>query len=113
MTINEVINEFREQNGKPRVDNWNRVVSDYCTAHCWAMVSKGGLYHTEDCYLQDWSEAIAECDCFADWSCMERALIFDILGNSPEHRDVLLNSSEMAYGIVMFRYKVFLTIRGR
>lgn len=109
----ETINEFRQRNGKSRIENWNRVVSDYCQEHCWAMVSRGDIYHAETCYLQDWLEAIAVCGACMDWKDTERKLIFDILGTSDKHKEILLNSNEMAYGVIMFKGMVYLTVRSR
>ena len=53
MIIN-IINEFRKINNKGPVENWNRVLDDYCTQHCIAMINSGEVYHAPRDYLKDW-----------------------------------------------------------
>ena len=113
MLLVEIINQFRQQNGASRVLNWNQVVSNYCTEHCWAMAGRNELYHTEPCYLGNWSEIIAETYFDTDYKTTFQKLIYDIVGKSSEHREILLRSNELAYGVMHFKCKVYLCIRGR
>jgi len=110
MGFDLVINEFRELNGKNRVNVHN---SFNCEQHCWAMIAVENLYHAEPCYLNGWREAIAKSNYWGNWSELERCMIFEVLGNSPEHKDILLNSSELVYGVINFGGNVYLTIRGK
>ena len=109
----EVINNFRSQNGKGYVVNWDNVVSQYCTEHCWAIVRAGHLYHAESCYLNGWAEIVAMKSRDSDWRDTENNLIFDVLGKSNCHRNILLDYDIMAYGIIEWQLRVYLTIRAR
>ncbi len=112
MALDKVINEFRRQHGRDEVV----VHGSYnCEQHCWAMINANCVYHAEPCYLRGWSEAVARCRYMGDWGALERYLIFEILGKSQEHCDIMLNSHELNYGIVMYGNAgdVYLTLRGR
>ena len=113
MTVRDLFNEFRQINGKEPVRNWNRVLDDHCLSHVLAMLNLGNLYHTPEHYLKDYSEIVACCDFRNNWGETFRYLIYEVIGNSPDHREVLLESQEIGYGIMSDKNKVFITIRGR
>jgi len=113
MTVKDLINQFRQINGKEPVRNWNRVLDDHCLSHVLAMINSGKLYHAPEYYRKGYGEAVACCDFITDWETTLRCLIFDVIGNSPEHREILLESQEIGYGIMSDKNRVFITIRGK
>ena len=110
--MESIINQFRIDNGRPLVSNWDMLVSEFCRRHSWAMAYKG-LYHAESYYLNDWAEAIAMCGARELGQDVRRYLIYDVLGTSEPHRNILLYSEEMAVGMCNANGVVYLTIRGR
>ena len=112
MIVANIINEFRSLNSRCPIQNWDKQISHYCVNHCWAMV-KNGFYHAEPHYLNDWEEIIAVCSQREIWEDTVRYLIFATIGNSIIHREILLNSSEIGYGIIVCEGNVYFTIRGR
>ena len=113
MTIYNLINEFRQSCNKGPVRHWNKVLDDYCCSHTTAMINLGKLYHTPEYYLKDYGEIVACCDFRDNWDETLRYLIFQVIGDSEEHRKILLQSQELGYGIMSDKNKVFITIRGR
>jgi len=113
MSVINLINEFRESCSKEPVKYWNKILSDFCLTHSIAMVNSGKLYHAPEYYRRGYSEAVACCDFITDWETTLRCLIFDVIGNSPEHREILLESQEIGYGIMSDKNRVFITIRGK
>lgn len=110
--MENIINAFRKDNGYPPVEHWDDVVRGYCKEHSVAMAFKEELYHASDYHLNEWSEAIAYMDFGVSWN-MGPALIYDVLGKSPNHREILLRSSIMACGLVTTYRGIWLTIRGK
>ena len=113
MTIQNLINEFRAKHSKGPVEYWNRILDDYCTQHCIAMINSGEVYHAPRDYLKDYSEIVWRCDFMNTWDETFRHLIFELIGKSEEHKRILLESQELGYGIMADQDKVFITIRGR
>jgi len=109
----DIINEYREWNRKPRVSNWERVVSDYCFAHSMAMAREDRVYHAEEYLLNNWGEAVAMCCFTGNTQETIRFLLFEILDKSEPHRNLILNSDILAVGFYTWNYKAYLTIRGR
>ena len=109
--ITNTINDFRIKNGKAPFYHWNPVENNHCEAHCWAMQRVGGLYHTSNIFLHDKAEAIAVCQWDEDLSTTISKIIWNIFGNSPGHKNVLLMDN-LSYGIAIFNYQVYMTIRG-
>ena len=107
------INAFRATHHVGPIEKCSKVVSDYCQEHCWWMVANDVLAHAPDWAIGDWKEAVAVCYFNGEWSDTVYYLIHEVLGQSEPHRKVLLESKELAYGIIQFRNKVWLTIRGR
>lgn len=110
--IPDIINQFRKECGvKPaKFDLYDQ--NSYCLAHCIAMAERGHLYHAEPHLLGDFAEAVAMCECVGDWGKIERSLIYDILGSSEQHKQVLLKD-ELACGLTFHDNKVWITVRGR
>ena len=113
MTIINFINEFRQSCNKEPVKYWNRVLDDHCLSHVLAMINSGELYHAPKDYLKDYGEIVACCDFRNNWDETFRYLIFEIIGNSLDHKKILLESQELGYGIMSDKGKVWITIRGK
>jgi len=111
--VTDIINEYREWNRKPRVSNWERVVSDYCFAHSMAMAHRGEVYHAEGYLLNNWGEAVAMCGFNGNSADTIRYLLFEVLDKSEQHRNLILNSDILAVGFYTWNYRAYLTIRGR
>lgn len=110
--MREIINEFRHGNGRGHVD-WYEDEMKNCELHSVAMASRGELYHAEPCYRRDWGEAIACSSIRGNWDDTMRFIIWDLLGKSEGHRQVLLNNRYLAYGYVTANNMIFLTVRGK
>lgn len=112
--MQHTINEYRRANGKPIIFIWDGLMSSFCKEHCWAMAREGYIYHAPDYYLNGWSEVVYECSYNGeDINGMARRIIFEHLNDSPGHRRILLESTEMAYAFVINNWKLYLTIRGK
>lgn len=108
------IENYRKYRGVQSMVYWDGLMSQHCKEHCWAMARESKLYHTPEYYLGDWKEAIA----MSSYSGEEghslcAKLIFDVLGSSPEHSKILVESNELAFGLILHNYIWYLTIRGR
>jgi ribosomal protein S24E len=58
-------------------------------------------------------EAVAMCYFKDRWNDTIYYLIFEVLGQNESYRKVLLESKELAYGIIQFGNKVWITVRGK
>jgi hypothetical protein len=111
--MENIINEFRAQNGKEAVGHFDREVGGHCFSHCLAMARCGYLYHAEPHLLEGWGEAVAEGSYNGDFISCARILVFDALGKSDRHRNILLDHTVLAFGVFTNNHKMYLTIRGR
>jgi len=111
--LKDIVNEFRKSNGKPE-GIWNDEVSGYCNQHCLAMEKAGNIYHAEQCYRGDWGEAVAVCGYNGQsaWEWVSCA-VYNILGGDNEHKDLILNSNDIAGAYQFSDYKLYITIRGK
>jgi hypothetical protein len=78
------------------------------------MARAGNIYHAPDYFLNGWREAVAMMSYTGEEGhelCAK--IIWDVIGTSKPHTEVLLRSSELAYGLVLHNYKWYLTIRGK
>lgn len=111
--IREVINSFRSIHNRSHVNWWVWEEMDNCFKHSIAMMERNEIYHAEAHYRNDWREAVAYCDFYGSWEEAIKRLIYDVLGNSEGHKDILLDCPSLAYGLVVANNKVFITIRGK
>lgn len=107
----EAINDFRSENNKGRVFSWNQKENDYCQSHSLYMANTGRFEHTPFYYLLHRGEAIAVCDFMFSFRDTIRHMIFNVFGESSRHRDLILNSDRLSYGVIVEKGKVYLTIR--
>ena len=111
--MENIINEFRAQNGKEAVSHFDYLVSDYCLSHSMAMARNGYIYHAEPQHLEGWSEAVAMCSYHGDFFASARMIMNECFGKSELHKRVILDHSILAFGVFTSNYKMFVTIRGR
>jgi len=110
--IIDIINDYRKDHGKQPIHNWNKVENDFCEAHCLAMANAKQIFHAPGHFLGDRSEAVAVCSFGSDFNSTAYYLIFSVLNGSEPHRNILLNSNSLAYGVLVNDNAMYLTIRG-
>ena len=108
----DIINEFRNKNGKERIFCWNPVENGHCFQHCLYMANHGYLIHAPEVFRKDKAEAIAISCFMEDNEKTIRYLLYECIGRSQEHKDIVLNYDNLAYGFYLHDYTAFLTIRG-
>jgi hypothetical protein len=107
------INDYRKSQGKDIIWAWDGLVSHFCREHCWAMAREGKLYHAPDYYLGDWAEAIVKHSYNGeDVHQLGKKIMFDIIHNSPGHRDIVLKD-ELAVAYVINDWNLYLCVRGK
>jgi len=104
------INRFRAYRGKSSILYGDGLVSYYCRLHCLAMAREHSIFHTPNCYLNEWREAVAMMSYNDYW--LDR-VIFDVLGTSDPHANVMLDCSTIACNYVIDNWMVYVCIRGR
>ena len=109
--VTSVINEYRTQNDKKPVSCWVPIENDFCYAHCVYLAHNCLCEHTPQCYLKNRAEAIAQCTNIGYITDTIRYLIFDIFDGSPEHKNIILNYDNLAYGLYIYNGNAYLTIR--
>lgn len=110
--IIDIINDFRQTNGKERIFCWDPAENDYCLQHSLHMARINNLEHAPAHLLKGKAEAIGMSDFNIDTNNTSRFIIFELMGNSTRHREIILNYDNLAYGVFMHNWKVYLTIRG-
>jgi hypothetical protein len=108
----EAINDFRTENGRGRILYWNSVENAYCQLHSLHMSHIEKLEHTPFYYLSDRSEIVAVSNFAFNFRDTVRFMIYVLFGESPKHKEVLLNCERLSYGVIVDKGKVYLTIRG-
>jgi uncharacterized protein YkwD len=110
--IISALNDFRKSNDKNPVFSWDPVENDYCEAHCRYMAWHNHFEHTPEYLLKGKAEAIAMIAYGRDNEETIRRLIYDVLGTSREHKNIILNFKNLAYGFYAYNNCAYLTIRG-
>jgi uncharacterized protein YkwD len=107
----EAINDFRSENGKGRIFSWNERENEFCVLHSLYMANNKISDHTPFCFLLHRAEILSVCDFMFNFRDTIRYMIFNLFGESPEHKEILLNSERLSYGVIVDNGKVYLTIR--
>lgn len=110
--IIDILNEYRQNNGKDHIFSWNPVENGYCQAHCHYMAWNNKFEHASEELLKGKVEAIASCDFQYNNELTIKHLIYECIDKSQGHRDIVLNYENLAYGFYIYNGKAFLTIRG-
>jgi hypothetical protein len=112
--MDHVINDYRKANGKEIIWAWDGLVSHFCKEHCWAMAREGHIYHAADYYLGPWKEAVLECSYNGEHiRDLARKIMFEWINSSEGHRDIVLNSEDLAFAYIIHDWKLYLCIRGK
>ena len=106
----DVINRFREYNGVGPVQHTDNLVNQYCKFHCLDMSRNRNVYHAPDCYLEGWAEAVAMMSYCDHW---QDKIVFDVLGSSEKHRNILLSYNKISYADHIHDWVVYVCIRGQ
>jgi len=113
MIKERAINEFRAGHGIEAVYHFDGRESDHCFSHCVAMARRGEIYHAEPHYLQGWSEAVAMLSNDGSYEDTLRKAVWNVLGASDQHRDILLRCPVLAIGVYIADNNMYITIRGK
>ena len=110
--IRRIINEFRAANGRHPFSFPDHEANKHCLWHCQYMSYKEDVVHAPSHYLNGKSEACAMRGFYKDQYNTIRDMIFDDLGKSERHRDIILYSQELACAFYTTQYNIYVTIRG-
>jgi hypothetical protein len=110
--IKQIINDFRRDNGSPWANMTHYSEDNHCLLHCLHMTRVKNVCHAPEHLRPGKSEACAVRGFFHDPHETLRAIIYDQFGNSPGHRDILINSENLACAWIIDQYQVFVTVRG-
>ena len=107
----DALNDFRRDNGIYSADfqSW---ISEGCFEHCKSMAALNMLYHCPQELRWDLFECVSCCDIFLNDRDQIRHSIFQLLGNSPSHRNLILSASILGAAFLKFDNKMFVTVRG-
>ena len=109
--MDRVIDHYRKANGVGYAD-WCDFECVNCLKHTWAMVKRNELYHAESHYLNGWCEAVAMCSLGGSFQDALYKVVFEILGTSKDHRNVML-MPYLACNSAIYDGNVWTTVRGR
>ena len=109
--VKEAINDFRSENGKGRIFSWNERENEFCVLHSLYMANTGIFEHTPFCFRLHRAEILAVENFMFNFRDTIRHMIWNIFGESEQHRNILLNSERLSYGVIVDKGKVYLTIR--
>jgi hypothetical protein len=104
------INRFRKEHGVEPVKYSDNLVNHFCKMHCLAMSRAHNIYHAPSHYLDGWAEAVAMMQYNDHW---KDQMIFDIVGASEGHRDILLKYDTIACADYVYDWVIYVTIRGK
>lgn len=107
----EAINDFRQENGKGRIFSWDERENEFCVLHSLYMAKTEIFEHTPFCFLLHRAECVGVCNFMFNFRDTIRYIIFNLFGKSEKHKEVLLNSERLSYGVIVDKGKVYLTIR--
>lgn len=109
--IIEAINDFRTENGKGRIFSWNERENEFCVLHSLYMANNKISDHAPFYFLLHRSEILAVSDFMYNFRDTIRYMIFNLFGESQKHKEILLNSDRLSYGVIVDKGQVYLTIR--
>jgi len=102
------------ENGRHAIGQWDEGVSYNCWLHNLAMAKSRNVYHAPSFYLNGWSECVAMGSMFRhEIKPVIEYLIFGVLGQSEEHKQIILNAHTLAGSIVIDNYIAYLTVRAK
>lgn len=108
----ESINDFRYANGRSSV-TWETWISDKCFYHSREMALSSFFYHAPVHFLDGLLEAVCTSHIWLNKRDQIRYMVYELLGKSPSHRDLLLNSSILGGCDFIHNNCMYITVRGR
>lgn len=109
--LNDIINEFRESNGKSYYCYWSPSENTNCFLHCLHMSKINDVEHSPTCYLRDKAEAVGRHTFEFNERNTLYKIVYDMFGTDNEHKDVLLKPHLSCASYVSNGY-VYATVRG-
>lgn len=106
----DAVNRYRIAHNKYWIHVHDSFVSNYCFRHCEAMAIAGHIYHGA---FDDWQEVVC-MKTFKEGYIEDviNQLVFDVLGNSQEHRNILLGDHHLIAGAAFVKDGLaYITIR--
>jgi len=107
-----IINDFRKFKGIEPSFYWHEEENKNCLEHCYYMANIGEVVHASKGHLKNKSEAVARCNFKATAEETLRHLVFEVLGKSHSHADILIGSENIAYAVHARQCTMYITIRG-
>jgi hypothetical protein len=109
--MKDVINKFRQHNNQ-RPANFEGGIDEYnCLLHCFHMATNERCIHTPNYLMGKWEAEIVGVIEYSDY--WKDRLVFDLWGNSVQHKEVLLSSNSFTYKYFINNYNVWAVVRGR
>ena len=109
--LKNIINEFRQQNGRHPLDMNHHQENDHCLWHCKHM-AYAGCVHAPGHLLHEKLEAVAFRSFFRDHREALNAIVFEDFANSIKHRNIILFNDNLACAFHVEHNCTFVTIRG-
>lgn len=110
--LKEIINEYRQQNGRHPVSLDNQQENDHCLWHCKYMSATRARQHAPGHLLCGKAEAIGYRSFYRDYYDALRAIIFQDFAESMGHRDILLFHNHFAGAFHVENNGVYVCVRG-
>lgn len=110
--LKNIINEFRQQNGRHPIEMGNWDEDQNCLFHCKYMAEIQDCQHSPEHFRPGKSEAVAVRGFFKDRYEALHAIVFEQFANSMGHRDILLFSENLACAFCAEGNLIFVTVRG-
>jgi hypothetical protein len=106
----EHLNEFRRVSCVHPIHGWDSRENWHCELHTFFMI-RCGVQHSPDIYLNGKAEAVCACPFLQSWDDTVGHVIFEMFGNCPDHRNILLMNN-LAYGVKGFQGRMYCVVRG-
>lgn len=108
----EAINDFRRDNWTHEAI-WQDWIADKCYYHCEYMADNNMFFHAP-AELRDWcAECVSYSKVFLNERDQIRHMVFDLLGSSPSHREIILSANEIGGCYYVRDNYAIITVRAR
>lgn len=104
------INRFRRMHGVEDVKCIDGTEKHNCLLHCFHISRINECVHTPWNLMGKWDQEIIGVIDFSDW--WKDRLVFDVWGNSPEHRSTLLESKTITFSYLTDNWRIWAVVRG-
>jgi hypothetical protein len=111
--IEEALRDFRKENGVYQNIVWDEKLNHNCFLHTLEMSKQRNIFHAIPEYLEECSEAVCMCSWIYSMRDSIRYLVFSCLGQSEEHKKIILTKNIFGAHCMTQDGIVYLTLRGR